>query len=37
MLFFLGDLAVGCVRLRNIEKDLLKLERVAVLKVINLL
>ncbi|NP_001346729.1 N-acetyltransferase domain-containing protein [Caenorhabditis elegans] len=29
---FKGDLAVGCVRLRNIEKDLLKLERVAVLK-----
>lgn len=33
---FRGDTAVGCLRLRNIEKDLVKMERVAVLKVSNL-
>lgn len=29
---FSGDHAVGCLRLRDVEKDLLKMERVAVLK-----
>ncbi|CAP39859.1 Protein CBR-JMJD-5 [Caenorhabditis briggsae] len=29
---FKGDVAVGCLRLRDVEPDLLKMERVAVLK-----